>query len=745
MSQKQSSIVPKTGLKGLAENWQSDLLAAISVSLVALPLGLGIALASGVPPMAGIISAIVGGIVTTLYRGSHIGINGPTAGLIAVVLGSLVALDDGTGKSLNYVLAAVVVSGALQVLLGLFKMGRFADIFHSTVIHGVLAAIGVIIFAKQIHTALGTETEAVGIIETIVDAFYKLPNANPFVVVISLIGLALLIFHSRINYKLFHFLPAPLWVLMLAIPFVYLFDFFEFHELSFLGTQHSVGPDLLIDIPDNIMDSIVHPDFSRIDSMAFWNTVIGITLIASIESLASGKAIDKLDPYRRRTNLNKDLIGIGLGTMVSGLIGGLPVITVIVRSTVNVHNHAKTKWSNFYHGALLLVFIFLLAPVIQRVPLCALAILLVYTGFKLASPKIFKELYAQGIEQLIFFTGTLIITLQTDLLIGILGGLSLALFTHFLLAKLTVLQFFRQSMRPGSHVLFHKDGSYELRIKGIANFLNTIRTEKLLDEIPAGSRVKIDLSGARIVDHSIMEALYDFKIQHSDNGGFAEIVGLDDHISSSRHKLALQISTKDNVKVTPRLQSIREMAEEHQWIFEPERSDDVRYFQSFYFFKTRPINIRFNTISSAKRNIQWEICDVSFEEGALVAAESFKTTLGLIRLPMDIPRFTIEKKGFLDKYLISHKDIDYEMYEDFSSDYTVKVENCEEMKAFLVDEVKNLIEQSAIHHIESNGEALLIFNDNLTLAPISDYSHFIHFLEDMKNLMSKQMALVDNP
>ncbi len=738
MAQRLTNIVPKKGLKGLAENWQSDLLAAISVSLVALPLGLGIALASGVPPMAGIISAIVGGIVTTLYRGSHIGINGPTAGLIAVILASISSLDDGTGNALNYVLAAIVVSGGLQVLLGLFRMGRFADIFHSTVIHGVLAAIGIIIFAKQIHSALGTTTEATGIIETIIDAFHQLPNANPFVVIISLVGLALLIFHSRINYKLFHFLPAPLWVLMLAIPFVYLFNFFEYHELSFLGTMHSVGPNLLIDIPENIMDSIAHPDFSRMDSMAFWNSVMGITLIASIESLASAKAIDKLDPYRRRTDLNKDLIGIGLSTMASGLIGGLPVITVIVRSTVNVHNHAKTKWSNFYHGALLLLFIFLLAPVIQKVPLCALAILLVYTGFKLASPKIFKKLYAQGIEQLIFFVGTLIITLQTDLLIGILGGLTLALVTHLLLAKIPVSEFITQIIRPGSHLLFHKDGSYELRIKGIANFLNTIRTEALLEEIPTGSRVKIDLSEARIVDHSIMESLFDFKRQHMDSGGFAEIGGLEDHVSSSRNKLALQILTKHDVKVTPRLESIQSMAEEHGWIFEQERSDDVRYFQSFYFFKTRPINLCFNTISSAKRSIQWEICDVSFEEGALLASEKFKTTLGLIRLPFDIPKFTIEKKGFLDKYLISHKDIDYEMYEAFSGDYTVKVENCERMKDFLQDEIKNLIEQSAIHHIESNGEALLIFNDNLNLAPISDYSHFIHFLEDMKRVMSER-------
>ena len=194
-----------------------------------------------------------------------------------------------------------------------------------------------------------------------------------------------------------------MWVIALSIPFVYAFNFFDQQTVSFLGKAYDIGPDLLLDIPDSIMDSIMHPNFSKINTLEFWTTVFSMLIITSIESLAIAKAVDKIDPYRRKTNLNKDLIGIGLSTMVAGFIGGLPIIAVIIRSTVNIHNGAKTKWSNMYQGLLLLIFIVLLGPILRQVPLCAFAILLVYTGFKLASPAVFKQAYNQGTEQLVFF------------------------------------------------------------------------------------------------------------------------------------------------------------------------------------------------------------------------------------------------------------------------------------------------------------------------------------------------------
>jgi len=291
-----NNTTPSGGIRGLKENWRNDLLAAFSVSLVALPLALGIAVASDMAPMAGVLSAIIGGVVTTFFRGGHVSVNGPTAGLIAAILGGLLALDG----NINYVLAAIVVAGGIQIIFGLLKMGRLAKLMPSSVLHGILAAIGVIIFAKQAHYALGTTSKADSTIGTLTDIFYKLPDANPFVFLIALVGILVLISYTKIKSTFIRAIPAPMWVLLLALPLVFAFDFFTEHQIEFMGNSYGVGPELLIDIPKNPLDSIMHPDFGMIGTMAFWLTVLSITTIATIETLASARAIDKLDPFKRK-------------------------------------------------------------------------------------------------------------------------------------------------------------------------------------------------------------------------------------------------------------------------------------------------------------------------------------------------------------------------------------------------------------------------------------------------------------
>lgn len=732
-------VTPKKGFQGLIENWQSDLIAAVSVALIALPLSLGIALAAGAPPMAGILSAIVGGVVTTFYRGGHISVNGPAKGVIAVILLGIALLDDGSGQAFNYVLAAVVVSGAIQVLLGLLKLGRFADMFHSSVIHGILAAIGIIIFAKQIHVALGTHSDSPSIIENLFDAIRMLPHANPFVVIISVVGLLLLLFHSKISYKFFHLLPTPMWVIALSIPFAYAFNFFDQHSLSFFGKAYQIGPDLLLDIPDSILESIMYPNFGKVDTIEFWTTVMSILMITSIESLAIAKAVDKIDPYKRKTDLNKDLTGIGLSTMVAGFIGGLPIIAVIIRSTVNVHNGAKTKWSNMYQGLLLLLFIVALSPIMQQVPLCAFAILLVYTGFKLASPKVFKQVYNHGIEQLIFFAGTMVLTLYTNLLIGLFGGLLLALIGHLLLAKVSIRRFFKMIFDPGSNLVLKPDGSYDLKIKGIANFLGILNIHKLLTQIPAGAVAAIDLSETRLVGFTVLEDLYDFQKIHESTGGKIQILGLERHISSTNHKLATKIKTDFVEPFTKRQNMLKEMAESYGWNFQIEPIEDLEYFKSFYFFKTRPIEAESNCISDQDQDMHLELIDVTFEEGAYLLPDEYNTTVGLLKFPFSIPKFTIEKKDFLERFLhlSEHKDIDYKLYSNFPKDYIAKVEDLTEIDVFFTDKLKVLIEISDLHHLESNGEAILIFSNNFKLAQMKEYVKMIQFAENFKSMIKE--------
>ncbi len=738
-------VLPKKGIKGLLENWQNDLIAAVSVSLIALPLSLGIALAAGAPAMAGIISAVVGGIVTTLYRGGHISVNGPAKGVIAVILLGITLMDDGSGQAFNYVLAAVVVSGAIQVLLGILKLGRLADIFHSSVIHGILAAIGIIIFAKQIHVAMGTHSDSPSIIQNLVDAVKQLPQANPFVVIIALVGLLLILFHSKISYRFLNFLPAPMWVIALSIPFVYYFNFFEQHTLSFFGKAYEVGPKLLLDIPDNIMDSIMHPNFGKINTIEFWTTVLSILIITSIESLAIAKAVDKIDPYKRKTDLNKDLTGIGLSTVAAGLIGGLPIIAVIIRSTVNIHNGAKTTWSNMYQGLLLLIFIVLLSPIMRQVPLCAFAILLVYTGFKLASPAVFKQVYSQGAEQLIFFIGTMILTLYTNLLIGLLGGLLLAMITHMLLARVSIPQFFKMVYKSGSDLIAKSDGSYDLKIKGIANFLGILKLDKLVAKIPAGADVNIDLSETRLVGMTYMDYLVDYLKIQKNTGGTVVINGLDSHVSSSSHNRALKISLNNSVaKLSPRQNRLQNLANEKDYQFAHQVDWNTKYLKNFHFFEIRPIERKANCLKGAFKNldVSWEIADVTFSEGAAFTAETFNTTLMVLQLSKKIPVFTMEKEGVIEKLFdrviayTGYNDIGFEMYSDFSKKFLIMGNEESEIRSFFTEEVIRFFENHQIYHLESNGEAIIIFN-KIKLARTDETVAFIDYGKELATLLDE--------
>ena len=733
----------KKDLRDIVDHWKNDMIAAVSVSLIALPLSLGIALAAGAPAMSGIISAIVGGVITTLYRGGHISINGPAKGVIAVILLGITLMDDGSGQAFNYILAAIVVSGAIQTILGILKLGRLADIFHPSVINGILAAIGIIIFSKQIHVALDTQSNSPSIIQNLIDAVVKLPQANPFVVIISLTGLVLLIFHSKLNFRFFQILPAPMWVVALSIPFVYGFNFFDNHMLSFMGTNYELGPKLLLEIPDKISGSIMHPNFNKINTIEFWTTVLSILMITSIESLAIAKAVDKLDPYKRKTDLNKELTGIGISTMAAGMIGGLPIIAVIIRSTVNIHNGAKTKWSNLYQGIFLFLFVVVLSPIMRQVPLCAFAILLVYTGFKLASPTVFKQVYSKGSEQLIFFLATMILTLYTNLLIGLLGGLLLVLVSHMLLARVSIPRFFKLVFRSGSNLVSNSENDYYLKIKGVANFLSVFGINNLVSKIPSGADVKIDLSQTRLVGMTYMDFLVDFLKAQKETGGKVVIAGLDSHVSTSPYNRALKISLKNNLeKLSPRQKRLQDLANENDYEYNTKVNWNTSYLKKFHFFEIRPIERKTNCLRGffSEFNVEWEISDVTFNDGEAFSSETFNATVMFLKINKNIPVFAMEKEGIIEKIFdrviafTGHKDIDFEMYPDFSKKFLVTGNEETKIRSFFTEGLISFFENKQIYHLESNGEGLIIF-DKIKLARTDETIALIDYSKELVKLL----------
>jgi len=536
-----SSTLPKTGLPGLVENWRSDLLSGFLVFLIALPLCLGIAMASGFPPMSGIISAIVGGIVVSRLNGSYMTINGPAAGLIVVIVDAVQALGEGDAMAgYRYTLAAIVVASVLQILMGIFKAGKLSAFFPSSVVHGMLAAIGIIIMAKQIHTLVGVKPEAKSLFGTIAEIPHSIMEMNPEVALIGAIGLGLLIAWSLLKNPTLKMIPAPLLVVLMGLGFGQFFDLDHIHTYMFLQDEpllahhiFTVGPGFLVAVPENFLSGFYFPDFGKIATAEFWTSVITIWLVGSLESLLSASAVDKLDPYKRSSNLNRDLTAVGIGNLIAGMVGGLPMIAEIVRSSANINNGGKTAWSNFFHGCFLLIFVALFPKLIHEIPLAALAALLVFTGFRLASPKEFAKTLAVGVDHFAVFVITIIGVLATDLLIGVAIGIVAELVIH-LSRGLQLSNVFSLAF----HVNQTDDNTYHIAVSGAAVFSNFITLKSLLADFPEHKTVFFDLTEADLIDHTVMEFIHHFAEDYNHAGGRCEIVGLDDHQSYSDHHLA---------------------------------------------------------------------------------------------------------------------------------------------------------------------------------------------------------------
>jgi carbonic anhydrase len=341
----------KNNIKDFFKAIPKNIFSGFVVSLIALPLGLGLAMASDAPPIAGIIAAIIGGIVVSILGGSHVTIVGPGNGLVGVLLVAITTL----GLESAYV--AIMCSGLLLMVLGFLRMGTLADFFPSSAIQGMLAAIGLIILGKQFHIMLAHKINREDTVDylieipfTINDALHYEKQGLIFAALAGILSLAIMLFYSKIRNKFLQLIPAPMWIVLLSIGFSYYFEF-VLHEPNPISKQYMIKG---IPSIQDIISDLPTPNFSNMGSFSFWGSVLALTLISSIESLLSIKAVDKLDPEKRRSNVNRDLKALGLATVGSGFLGGLNVVTVIARSSVNVNQGASNRSSNFFHAFFLL-------------------------------------------------------------------------------------------------------------------------------------------------------------------------------------------------------------------------------------------------------------------------------------------------------------------------------------------------------------------------------------------------------
>lgn len=479
-----------------------DLPAGLTVFLVALPLCLGISLASGAPLYAGILSGVIGGVVVSLVSGSQLGVSGPAAGLTTVVSASIIGLGD-----YRIFLLAVFGAGLFQVLLGLLRLGTVANFFPSAVIKGMLSAIGIILISKQIPLALGYDqpdfwTDGfLGVfsnshIFSNVDAFYQ--HFSNSVLVITLVSLAILGYWSGFFRRRARWLPLPLIVVGAGVALSFI--------QPLINPSWALKSTQIVHIPDNIFGEITWPDFSRVGSdMRIWKDALTIGLLASLETLLCVEAIDKLDPLKRKTPVNRELLAQGVGNMLCGLIGALPMTAVIVRGAANVDAGGRTRLSSFTHGIFLLIAVAAVPFVLNMIPYASLAAILIMTGYNLTRPALFHQMYRLGWNQFLPFLITIVVILATDLLMGVAIGLTLSI--YFIV---------RNNFKAEYKIERHHHSATEffyIKLNSMVTFLNKVNLQKTLYQVPPYSVLTIDGSDSRFVDYDVLEMISEFEKQ----------------------------------------------------------------------------------------------------------------------------------------------------------------------------------------------------------------------------------------
>jgi len=478
-----------------------DVRAGVVVFLVALPLCLGIALASGAPLFSGLIAGISGGIVVTLFSRSRHGVSGPAAGLAVMVAAGIETLG------LETYLLAVIVCGVVQVAAGFARAGVIAHYFPSSVIKGMLAGIGIILILKQVPHALGYDQSFEGELEffqldghnTFSEIGFALRALSPGAIMVSVASLGILLLWQRPSFKqsrIAKALPAPLLVVLLGIGFN--------RTLGALVPEFAISREHLVNVPmsssvGEFLSHFTRPDFSQIMNPEVYVVGLTLALIASIETLLSVEATDNLDPEKRVTPTNQELKAQGLGNIVSGLLGGIPLTQVIVRSTANIESGGKTPLASFIHGVLLLLCVATVPGLLNEIPLASLAAILIVIGYRLARVSLFRQMWNEGFWQFVPFAVTIVGLVFTDLLTGIMVGMAVAFFE--ILIYNYQLNFYREETGHGS---------FKIRLTEHMTFLNKAALKRILREVPPGCSLTIDMSGTRILDHDVREVIQDF-------------------------------------------------------------------------------------------------------------------------------------------------------------------------------------------------------------------------------------------
>lgn len=714
--------IPHDGLEGFKENWRQDALSGFLVFLLALPLSLGIAKASEFPPAMGVLTAMIGGLVVSFFAGSRLTIKGPAAGLITICAGAVTELGGGA-EGWHLALGVIVVASLIQIVFGFLKFGSLSDFFPPSAVHGMLAAIGLIIFSKQIHVLLGIDPATLKGLEPL-ELFERIPHSimheDPRVTFVGIVSLVIIFGMPLLKGKIFKKIPPPMVVLLVTIPMALIMDF-----------KHTEPAFDLVKIGDFWGTVGFNASFAAIGTFVFWKYVFMFLFVNSLESLLTVKAIDGLDPWKRTSNPNKDLVAVGIGNATASVLGGLPMISEVARSSANINFGGRTRWSNLFHGVFLLIAMVLFIPVIEMIPNTALAALLIAVGYRLASPNEFFKTYKVGAEQLAVFIVTIIVTVSTDLLLGVAAGILTKFLFHILNGAPL-----RSLFKPRYEVYNGNGEEYTVKIKDAAIFSNLIGFKKLFKSFQPGKVVTLNFSDAYIVDHTFMEQLHHFEEEYQHGGGKVIVQGFEHFEHFSNHplaarKLASASLNKFEIKLNTRQVELRKFAAKNEFTFYPQKVRSSLKYKDFPVQKGAKLQYEENVLSKYTTLAKYEVSDITLSEVAMQSQnEIVITALMISEHDIHIPDFALEPEGLWSKFseLSGGKDIDFNEYPVFSKKYYLRSDNELAVRNFFGEAMIRFFEAHEEMHVECHKSKLLIYvrrdvlntNDILALQKFAD-------------------------
>ncbi|MBK6836178.1 MAG: SulP family inorganic anion transporter [Bacteroidetes bacterium] len=710
-------------------NVKKDVLSGFIVSLIALPLCLGVASASGFPPITGVLTAIIGGVIISFLSGSELAIKGPAAGLIVIIAGAVEEYGRGDTQT-GYMLTAslIAVTGVLQIVLGFLKVGRWADFIPSSIVHGMLAAIGIIIMVKQFHLLVGinaSELKGMEPLHLIMEIPRSLGHFEWHITLLGIMCLVLLFLLPRVKNPVIKSIPSFLIVIVFSIGAVQLFHLFS-TKYTFYNTLVDPGK-LKINF---LFDSSI---FQSSNLAITFKYIFLLTIIGTIESVLTVKAVDILDPYKRTSNYNKDIIAVGVGNLLCGLFGAIPMISEVARSSANINNKGVTRLSGFAHGLFLLIFVLIFVSLIKLIPLVALSAILIFVGAKLASPAGFIHAFKVSNEHLIVFLTTLITTIVTDLLVGVVAGIVIKIIINF--AKSGELK----TLFTSNLAIENKEKSLLLHIKPAAVFTNWLPVKAALSTAN-GKKIIVDFAEVKIVDSSFIDNMLRFKERYQNEfvlKDFELLNPLKNHPVSMRVKMPN--GQRQQVQLSAHHKKLKVFCEENQFILSLDSWIPTHYFEKFKGFKHVDIRRTKAFVTGTYNGVKFEY----YECAAYDTINMLEYDLNIMGVELangKAPRFMMQRESKLVAVIdfVLKNQVNINERPVFNSMYSIYSRDKERMAQVFSKDTIDYFEENDLKDriIEGDGDSRVILYENRKTASLLSFVYKLETIAMLKKGIS---------